>query len=92
MIGMGFVSFLILLIIGIVVAFIMFYLFKVRPVAGFRGFLTGIFVAWLGGWLGSPVFGHWWIYYGKVYYVPAILGAFVLYLFWACCKETKGGK
>ncbi|TKJ29605.1 hypothetical protein CEE39_09045 [bacterium (candidate division B38) B3_B38] len=91
MIGMCFVCFLILLIIGIVVTFIMFYLFKVRPVVGFRGFLTGIFVAWLGGWLGSPVFGHWWLHYGIVYYVPAILGAFVLYLFWACCKEAKGG-
>ncbi|MFB0517832.1 MAG: GlsB/YeaQ/YmgE family stress response membrane protein [Acidobacteriota bacterium] len=92
MIEMCFICFLILLIIGIVVTFIMFYLFKVRPVVGIRGFLTGIFVAWLGGWLGSPVFGNWWLHYGIVYYVPAILGAFVLYLFWACYKETKGGK
>ena len=36
-------------------------------------------MAWLGGWLGSPVLGHWWemLRYEDIYLAPAFLGAFV---------------
>ena len=32
-------------------------------------------MGWVGGWLGSPVLGHWLWKIQSVYLVPAILGA-----------------
>lgn len=77
MIGMDFSSFLTLLIIAVVVAGIAHYSMKYYVVSGFGSFLSKVVVAWLGAWLGSPVFGHWFgsVMYGSVYIIPAILGA-----------------
>ncbi len=76
MIGMDFVSFLILLIISVVISAIMHYGFKyyVRPT--FDSFVTKVIFGWLGAWLGSPVLGHWFsgLAYENVYIIPAILG------------------
>ena len=80
MIGMNFVSFLILLIISIVVSAILHYGCKLYVVSGTTSFLSKIILGWLGAWLGSPVFGHWWegLRYEQVYIVPAILGSLAL--------------
>ena len=80
MIGMSFISFLILLVISIVVSVILHYGFKyyVRP--GLNSLISKIILGWIGAWLGSPVFGCWFegINYEGVYIIPAILGSFAL--------------
>ena len=77
MIGMNFVSFIILLVISIVVSVILHFGFKyyVRP--GFNSFISKVIFGWIGAWLGSPVFGYWFagLNYGRVYIIPAILGS-----------------
>jgi uncharacterized membrane protein YeaQ/YmgE (transglycosylase-associated protein family) len=77
MIGMNFVSFIILLVISIVVSVILHFVFKyyVRP--GFNSFISKVIFGWIGAWLGSPVFGYWFagVKYYNVYIIPAILGS-----------------
>ncbi len=77
MIGMNFISFIILLGISLVVSVILHYVFKyyVRP--GLNSFISKVIFGWIGAWLGSPVFGHWFgvIRYEDVYIIPAILGS-----------------
>ena len=77
MIGMNFISFLILLVISIVVSGILHFIFKfyVRP--GWVSFISKVIFGWIGAWLGSPVFGYWCegLNYEKVYIIPAILGS-----------------
>jgi uncharacterized membrane protein YeaQ/YmgE (transglycosylase-associated protein family) len=80
MIGINFVSFLILLVISIVVSAILHYVlnFYIRP--GIVSFVSKIIFGWIGVWLGSPVFGNWFggLVYEKIYIIPAILGSFAL--------------
>ena len=80
MIGMSFVSFLILLVISVVVSAILHYVFKfyIRP--GYVSFVSKIVFGWIGAWLGSPVFGSWFggLVYEKIYIIPAILGSLAL--------------
>ncbi len=80
MIGMDFVSFLILLVISVVVSLILHLAMKMRVRAGFESLLGTIIWGWIGGWLGSPVFGHWFpgFRYHEVFITPAILGSFAL--------------
>ncbi len=77
MIGMSFISFLILLVISVVISVILHFVFKyyVRP--GFNSFISKVIMGWIGAWLGSPVFGHWFagVEYEQVYIIPAILGS-----------------
>lgn len=78
MIGIGFLAFLTLLGIGVVVV-------AAKIVIGAAGgaprgaaeIATDLVVAWIGGWLGSPVFGHWFetVRYQQIYIFPALLGA-----------------
>lgn len=98
MIGMDFVSFLILLIISIIVSAVVHFGCKyyVRP--GVSSFLSKVMIGWVGAWLGSPVLGHWWagLNYEQVYIVPAILGslaALVLAvdLVKTCASRTQEG-
>ncbi|HUI28934.1 MAG TPA: hypothetical protein VLX91_01865 [Candidatus Acidoferrales bacterium] len=80
MIGMDFVSFLVLLVISVIVSLILYYALKLRIRTGFASLLGTIVWGWIGAWLGSPIFGYWfpgWNYH-DVYVVPAILGAFAL--------------
>lgn len=74
MIGMGFTSFIVLLVISAVVAVILLAVKK----EGFGGmnFLGLLVIGWLGAWLGSPVLGNWGIEFESIYIIPAILGAF----------------
>ena len=90
MLGMNFISFLILLIISIVVSAILHYGVKMYVVPGTRSFLSKIIIGWIGAWLGSPILGNWWtgLSYGQVYYVPAILGSFALLILAVDVVET----
>jgi len=80
MTGISFLSFLILLIISVAVSAILHYglKFYIRP--GFVSFLSKIVFGWIGAWLGTPVFGHWFegLAYENIYIIPAILGSFAL--------------
>ena len=80
MIGMDFVSFLILLIISVVVSGALHYWFEYYVTPGLWSFCSKVVVGWLGAWLGSPVFGHWFpgLQYHDVYIIPAILGSLAL--------------
>lgn len=80
MIGMDFTSFLILLVIAVVVAAVLHFGLKYYVIPGLASFLSKVVLAWIGAWLGSPVFGHWWegVNYREVYIIPAVLGALAL--------------
>ncbi len=80
MIGMDFVSFLILLVISVVVSLVLQFVLKMHVRTGIQSFLGTVVWGWIGAWLGSPVFGCWfpgWNYH-EVYIIPAILGSFAL--------------
>jgi uncharacterized membrane protein YeaQ/YmgE (transglycosylase-associated protein family) len=83
MIGMDFISFLVLLIISIIVSGVLHFGCKyyIRP--GWGSYASKIIIGWVGAWLGSPVFGYWWqgLSYKEVYIVPAILGSLALVVF-----------
>ena len=90
MIGMDFISFLILLVISVVVSAILHFVFKYYIVPGWWSFLSKVFIGWIGAWLGSPVFGYWWqgVNYKQVYIVPAILGCILLLICAVDCVKT----
>jgi uncharacterized membrane protein YeaQ/YmgE (transglycosylase-associated protein family) len=75
MFGMSFVSFLLLLVIGAVVAAAYHNVFRYRFLEGNDALLGKLFLGWLGAWVGTPIFGHWLWKYENVYIVPAFLGA-----------------
>jgi uncharacterized membrane protein YeaQ/YmgE (transglycosylase-associated protein family) len=80
MIGMSFISFLILLIISVVASAVLHYGFKYYVTPGCWSFCSKVVVGWVGAWLGSPVLGHWpsripSLNYQDVWFVPAALGA-----------------
>jgi len=93
MIGMDFISFLILLVISVVVSALLHYVFKyyVRP--GFVSFISKVIFGWIGAWLGSPIFGCWFsgVQYKDVYIIPAILGSLAfLTMMIDLVKSVKG--
>ena len=80
MIGIGFVGFLILLVISVVVSGIMHYGLKYYVTPGPWSFCSKVVVGWLGAWVGSPVIGNWphiipALHYDEIWIIPAILGA-----------------
>jgi len=77
MIGMDFISFLILLVISVVVSGVLHFGLHYYVTPGIWSFCSKIVVGWVGAWLGSPVLGHWLpdLQYHEVYYIPAILGS-----------------
>lgn len=75
MLGMSLLSFLILTLIGAVVAVAYHYVLRYRFLDGNDAMVGKLIVGWLGAWLGSPVLGHWLWKIENVYIVPAILGA-----------------
>lgn len=76
MIGMDFISFVVLLAISLVVSAILHFPLSYRVIPGWGSYFGKVVIGWIGGWLGSPVLGHWWgpVSYQEVYIVPAILG------------------
>lgn len=94
MIGMDFGSFIILLIIGAVVAAVAHYAAGYYVVGGVGSFLSKVVIGWLGAWLGTPVFGHWFagVSYGDIYLIPAILGSIALVILVVDVARTFGGR
>ncbi len=83
MIGMDFISFLILLIISIIVSGVLHFIFKFYIIPGWWSYFSKVIIGWVGAWLGSPVFGYWWqgLNYKEVYIIPAILGSLSILVF-----------
>jgi uncharacterized membrane protein YeaQ/YmgE (transglycosylase-associated protein family) len=77
MIGMNFWGFSVLLVAGVIAA-VVHYVARYRFLEGFDGFLGKVIAGWVGAWLGSPIFGHWFerVRIANVYLIPALLGAF----------------
>jgi uncharacterized membrane protein YeaQ/YmgE (transglycosylase-associated protein family) len=77
MIGMDFISFLILFVISAVVSVVLHYVckFYIRP--GLVSFFSKVIFGWIGAWLGTPVFGKWFggLCYEDIFIIPAILGS-----------------
>ena len=88
MVGLCFLSFLWLLIIAVVVSVVMYFAFNIRLSAGYW---MQLITAWIGAWLGSPVFGHWFeqVKLAEIYIIPAILGA--IGFTWFCRTREKIG-
>jgi uncharacterized membrane protein YeaQ/YmgE (transglycosylase-associated protein family) len=80
MTGIGFISFIILLVISVVVSAVLHFGFKYYARPGFNSFISKVIFGWIGAWLGSPIFGHWFggVKYEEVYIIPAILGCLSL--------------
>jgi uncharacterized membrane protein YeaQ/YmgE (transglycosylase-associated protein family) len=93
MIGMDFVSFIILFAIAVVIAAIAHYGMQYYVVSGFGSYLSKVVVAWVGAWIGTPVLGHWFsgIEYGNIYIIPAILGAVGVLVLAVDMAKTFGG-
>ena len=94
MIGIDFISFLILLIIAAVVAAVLHYGFKYYVIPGLGSYLSKVVIGWIGAWLGSPVFGNWFegVCYGEVYIIPAVLGSLALLVLIVDAGKTFVGK
>ncbi len=99
MIGMDFISFIILLIISIVVCGVLHFLIKFYIIPGWWSYASKVLIGWVGAWLGSPVFGYWWpgLNYKEVYIIPAILGSLLILVFAvdlikSCATVLKGEK
>ncbi len=93
MIGMSFVSFIILLVISIGVSAILHYLLKYYARPGFASFIGKVVFGWFGAWMGSPVFGYWFkgVNFEEVYIIPAILGSSALLVIMIdLAKSLKG--
>jgi len=93
MIGMSFVSFIILLVISIVVSAVLHYVLKYYARPGFASFIAKVIFGWFGAWMGSPVFGYWikGVNYEEVYIIPAILGSSALLVIMIdLAKSLKG--
>jgi uncharacterized membrane protein YeaQ/YmgE (transglycosylase-associated protein family) len=93
MIGMNLISFVILLVISVVVSFVLHYALKYYGIPGIASFFSKVVIGWIGAWLGSPVFGHWWegLNYQEVYIIPAILGSLALLVFMVDLVKTTAG-
>jgi uncharacterized membrane protein YeaQ/YmgE (transglycosylase-associated protein family) len=76
MIGMNFPAFFSLLVLGIFTALVFQFGLRYRVLQGLEGFAAKSMAGWIGGWLGSPVLGHWGIHVANLYFIPAIVGAF----------------
>ena len=93
MFGMGFISFLILLVISVAVSAALHWGLKYYVIPGLGSYFSKVVIGWIGAWLGSPVFGHWWegLNYEQVYYIPAILGSLALLVLAIDVVKTFGG-
>ncbi len=75
MLGMSLLSFLVLALIGEIVAVAYHDIVRYRFLKGRDALFGKLIVGWIGAWLGSPVLGHWLWKIENVYIVPALLGA-----------------
>jgi uncharacterized membrane protein YeaQ/YmgE (transglycosylase-associated protein family) len=77
MLGMSLLSFVVLTLLGAIVAVAYHYVIRSRFLEDSDAVFGKLIVGWVGAWLGSAVFGHWLWRIENVYVVPAILGAIV---------------
>ncbi|MGH9470943.1 MAG: hypothetical protein ACRD1N_11460 [Terriglobia bacterium] len=79
LIGMRFLSFLILLILSAFAASIVHHAIRYRFLDPTEGFFSKWIIAWICAWLGPAVIGHWFspVMLWDVYIIPALIGAFV---------------
>lgn len=75
MLGMSLLSFLLLSLVGAVVAVVYHYVIRYRFLEGNDALFGKLVIGWFGAWVGSAVLGHWLWKIENVYIVPAILGA-----------------
>jgi len=75
MLGMSFVSFLTLFVVGAVVALTYHNVIRYSFLESKDALVGKLIVGWVGAWLGSAVLGHWLWKIENVYLVPAVLGA-----------------
>jgi hypothetical protein len=77
MIGMGFGSFLLLLVISAIWSAIIHGAGRGVLSSG-ESYLGKVIIGWIGGWIGSPVLGYWGGAIGRsnVHLIPAMLGSF----------------
>jgi len=75
MIGMSFLSFVVLLGVSVIVAGVFHYGLRYRVLEGVDAIYAKLVIAWIGGWLGSPILGYWSFKIENVYLVPAVVGA-----------------
>lgn len=92
MIGMDFISFLVIVVISLVVSAVFHFALGYRVMPGWGSYAGKVVLGWVGGWLGSPVLGHWWepLRYEQVYVIPAILGSAALIVLAVDCFKTAG--
>lgn len=93
MIGMGFFSFLWLLLIALVVSVVTYFvpIIKIQLPGGYP---TSLIFAWVGAWLGTPVFGKWLpvLTFDEVALIPAVLGSIVTVLLADAWTKFRGYK
>lgn len=79
LIGMRFLSFLILAILSLFAAIIVHSAIRYRFLNGAEGFLGKWILGWICAWLGPAVLGHWFgaVMLWNIYIIPALIGAFV---------------
>ena len=89
MINMGFLPFVYLLIISIIVSVILFFVLKIKgKIPG--GYPVSLILGYLGAWVGTPVFGKWeFLTLGEISIIPAILGAIAAILLCNACAECQ---
>ena len=77
MIGMAFLSFLALLVIGAACALSLRGILKPRRLGIGNAYIGQLIAGWLGAWIGSAVVGHWgWIIPStNVYLLPAVISS-----------------
>jgi len=79
---MGFVAFLILLVISLVAAAVLFFGFGLNVRGGIVSFLSQWIVAYIGALIAPVIFGSWFevLEFEGIYIIPALLGSFALVL------------
>jgi uncharacterized membrane protein YeaQ/YmgE (transglycosylase-associated protein family) len=95
LIGMRFLSFLILLILSAFAAIMIHSAAHYRFLGAAEGFFGKWIVSWICAWLGPSVFGHWFgsVMLWNVYIIPALIGAFVgAFLATASCRAMAGAR
>ncbi len=71
-------GFVLLLVIAIVVAAALHYVAKLYVRNDWLSFVAKVILAYVGAWLGTPVFGIWGPVFAANAVIPAILGAIAM--------------
>ncbi len=86
------ISFIILLVIGVIVAAIIQYGLKFTLRLGPRPFVFKVIIGYYGAWWGTTVYGKWLenLNYQDIYFIPAVLGAISLVVFVVSLAKVFG--